>query len=622
MLEIEKFSEIRELFLKNKLEDVVTQVESNLSKSSDEEETIQNRIFRIRTENLLYGRNNFEKVLQLSEKLREESDLSKYPALEAEFLLEKAEARYAMGEFEKSLRTIEKAEELIKKVSSTSREHNYLKGKSLFWRAMNKWKRTGLPSAETDLKTAHEFSKKASYEIGRGLSVLGQAIVEMNRGNSEEARTKIEEADSIYSTSKYSVGLGQVKIYRGLLERTSGNHKKAVSAHKDAIKFFETVEHPYFHSLSYEFLGHDYKEMGKLTEAKEAFDNFNKISSKLNVNWTKQEYQETMSEIQSLRGEWKAALKSRKEALKLAEQNEERTFVGTAKLNLAQLLNYSGKMSEALREQEQALEIFKELNNQDGVAWARTSIGRTYHYQGKMNEAVESLTSALKIREEHSSVKNASYTKYLLSCSLFEKGDISESDRYLGEATEFFKHKNPEPQIMFELYEQKVKNLCRSNKIDEISKFVDVMEKISKERPENVLIRNKYNLIRSEFMLRKSQENIPEISSQMKDYLKEPSLTHFQQVRGHSMLSEMLLDYNKIKTDFASKSEILQYINKIEKMNEKEETPLLRAESYSLKGHLAKMEADPKSDSYISEARKISEENGLDSIIERIKSYK
>ena len=157
------------------------------------------------------------------------------------------------------------------------------------------------------------------------------------------------------------------------------------------------------------------------------------LAKKENLNWGQIDAYMELSEVFISKGIFSTALKYLNEALKLAEIDEYRPYVGWVSISIGNAYEGMFSYNKAISFYQKAFNVFEETEDIDGMALSSTNIGNCYNELKDLDNARLYLTKGLEYWQQIDDPVNTDFVKmYLINLKISE-GNYSEAEADLTE---------------------------------------------------------------------------------------------------------------------------------------------------------------------------------------------
>jgi signal transduction histidine kinase len=216
------------------------------------------------------------------------------------------------------------------------------------------------------LKTAKQDTTK--------VNTLNVLAYEFRSNNPDTAIYFANEALLLATKTNYKIGIANSYLWRGVANMNLGKYDEALKNSREALKIYDQL-------------------IIKASGTENASDTSNILNLKARAY-------NNMGVIFKGQGNYPEALKNSFAALKIREENGDKTGIATSYNNIGLIYNDQGNYTEALKYHFASLKIRKENGYKKGIADSYNNIGLAYSNQSNYAEALKNYFASLKISEE------------------------------------------------------------------------------------------------------------------------------------------------------------------------------------------------------------------------------
>ena len=159
------------------------------------------------------------------------------------------------------------------------------------------------------------------------------------------------------------------------------------------------------------------------------------LAKKENLNWGQIDTYMELGEVFILKGIFSEALNNLNEALKLAEIDEYRPYIGWVSISIGNAYEGMFAFNKAIDFYQKSFQVFEETDNTDGMALASTNIGSCYQELNELDKAEMFLTRGLKYYKQIDDPVNLGYVQMYLAELKIIRGKYNEAKSDLASLT-------------------------------------------------------------------------------------------------------------------------------------------------------------------------------------------
>ena len=223
---------------------------------------------------------------------------------------------------------------------------------------------------------------------------------EFKKNDFKKAYTLSEEARLIALELNDKHALAKCHRTLGFCEQMNTNYDKAIVHLSTAINLFKFFNDDENGSITCNFLGKTYAQLGEYESALEYFYKSLELSEKINdfVNISNSHI--ALGIVHNRLNNLEKADEHLEKSKEVSEKNNYRYGIGLYYTNKGMGLNLKGKKHEAINNWQRSLEIFREHKDLINSSNVLGNLGVTYRDLGEYDQAEKYLTECLEIKNE------------------------------------------------------------------------------------------------------------------------------------------------------------------------------------------------------------------------------
>lgn len=569
--------------------------------------------------NGFFGRCQLDKVMELYKELIPK--VEDRPIYDFDITMEKIEAKLWKGRFNKMNKLLDVSEKILAKLDEKTEEYKMRDVKQNLYRGFAIWNTEGPSKVEPFMTRALKLSENINFDWGRAMStaMLGSLLTLKDKEKGLEMR---KEAFSIMREMDHTIGMNWVRSQIAHSYRSLNRFQEAEEAFKESLEFFERIDHKLWTSFSHQGIGLTYQDQGRTEIAMVHYNKAVSISEEVGVEpWIADAIYQ-LGSMNLDRMEFDESIKNYKKALSVYDRMEKDIDRAITHHAMGVTYKTKGDMNLAYQHLETAEAMFEKINDPYGQANSLCQIGETYKIMGDMNKAKDLVERSLQIRKELGFKQGIAISSQVLGCIHYERGDMKKSLKYTKESLKILEEIKANDLTVSRSHLQLLRVLTAKNDRKAAIKHLNRLEAID-QVSQYKAISQIHKLSRAIWLKTSDQKSDNTEAEKILRKLGDEKMSYEMKVKNQCLLSELVLADKTIQPRSIQYNEVLGHADRLNRMAEKRDSPLLYAETYAIRSRLALIDQDTtKSEDFYSKAIDISEKNGMERLVQKLNKYK
>ena len=271
------------------------------------------------------------------------------------------------------------------------------------------------------------------YRASRSRLLLAEAY--LSRGQRREALSEVEEAARAYENAHDEEGQSEAWVLRGLIHEDAGEYEKAIWAYRQASNFDVRAHDIGGEARANRLLASASRKRGDTDAAQDYIQRSRDLLRSAgddDIERAAMLTEDAMLDIEI--AEYDRAINKLREALDIAEADDDDRAVALAKKNLAFALSEDGSSERAIKLLEEAAVVFRERGDLRALESLLDDLGEAYLDLGRFSEAEDVLHQSAELDEQLDSVQGQLRTSLLLGRVYLKIGKREECESQLRHA--------------------------------------------------------------------------------------------------------------------------------------------------------------------------------------------
>ncbi len=332
----------------------------------------------------------YQEALQLSDKLKMESQRTRNVIIENDTSILVAEILIFMGDFKKALDLVVKTDSILETIhEENSKEYKLRKVKLLRMKGVCN-KATGDQKAtDKNLNESLALSKEIEEDLETAKTIDRIAMYTYHN-NPDKASKLLKQSLDIRKAIGNKYYIAQTLNRLGIIYSNKGHLEESLAYYVNSYEMSKDYENKDFSAITNMNIGNIYQKKGMLNSSLDHYFN----------------------------------------AMKEAKEVDNKHMIAACLYNISSIYRTRGELDDALEYLKQCKTHFTELNFLSGLAASYQSMGIIYYSKGDYEKSTELFTRSFELREKEKSFTGAASSLFYLIILSLDKGLLEKAKIY------------------------------------------------------------------------------------------------------------------------------------------------------------------------------------------------